>query len=214
MRTLLITIIISLAFLTLAPLSSAYGMVIDIGFNIDKKDNVELTALDIGKGERQRFFDEETGPYQLSIMDSNGDVLDNHSFDVDFWVYSDPPAPLNYSSHRYRLKYYSTAAEIVIEHNGKEIFQRNLSAEGNCTENNICGNSENAFNCFRDCGPSSHDEYCTGLADRVCDPDCNMSEDIDCINTSQQTPFQCLAPAGMIFLLAVAAIRYSFERCK
>jgi len=39
---------------------------------------------------------------------------------------------------------------------------------------------ENNQNCPQDCLPSQEDEYCDGLEDGVCDPDCTSQADPDC----------------------------------
>ena len=198
--------IVFVVLLFLLHIVSAYGKVIDIGFNIDKNDNVQLTALDTGEGERQRFFADETGQYQVLILDSRGDTLDSHFFNVDFWLQSDPPEPLNVSSHSYRLKYYSTADKVLIKHKSDVIFQRSLAAGGTCTENGVCEAGENAFNCFKDCEPSIADGYCTGLADGVCDPDCSKSEDVDCMPATPQSSSTCALPLVLFSLLSAVVI--------
>jgi len=201
---------VMLIMLALLSSSFAYGMVIDMTFEIDKNDRVQLHDLTIGEGEPQRFFNEETGPYEVLLVDSSGEKIDSHSFNTDFWLLSDPPQPLNVSYQDYRLNYSSNADMLLIKHNGTVIFEKKLASQGNCTENGICESNENAFNCYRDCNSSSTDGYCTGLKDGVCDPDCTQSEDPDCIQkVTESPPFNCALPSGMIMLLGAFVITAS-----
>jgi len=126
--------------------------VISIIFDIDKNDNVALTGLDIGDGTRQKFFSDE-GPYELLLLDSDGSRVDGHKFDASFILLSDPPQPLDYSSHSYRLLYSNSTEKIIITHNGKVIFEKSLPNKGSpCNRNGICDSGENGFGCFADCG--------------------------------------------------------------
>jgi len=51
---------------------------------------------------------------------------------------------------------------------------------GPCNYDFVCDPGENRGNCFQDCPPGGKDDYCDGLDDLLCDPDCEMGEDVDC----------------------------------
>ena len=51
---------------------------------------------------------------------------------------------------------------------------------GSCNYDFICEPGENRRNCFQDCPSGGRDGYCDGLDDLLCDPDCEIGEDVDC----------------------------------
>jgi hypothetical protein len=63
-----------------------------------------------------------------------------------------------------------------------------------CNENNICEKNENALACS-DCS-AEHDNYCNPAYDGVCDRDCSLEMDADCVapkqvreRTEEKTPY-------------------------
>jgi len=44
----------------------------------------------------------------------------------------------------------------------------------------ICGAGENYLTCPQDCPSGGEDNYCDGVRDGICDPDCMENEDVDC----------------------------------
>jgi hypothetical protein len=194
--------------------SFAYGLVIDIGFEIDKEDNVRLNNLDIGEGEPQRFFSDANGSYEVLIVDSDGNKLEGTKFDASFWLLSDPPEALDYSDHSYRFKYQNASDKVLIKYRNNIIFKSKLPPVGNCTENGVCEKGENAFGCFRDCDSSSSDGYCSGFVDSICDPDCLANEDEDCVPSSSTEPSTTCAPIFGLIFLSIIAFVCRFERCK
>lgn len=51
-----------------------------------------------------------------------------------------------------------------------------------------CGMPENNQTCPQDCPSGDIDEYCDGLSDKICDPDCGPGEDIDCVSSEKTVP--------------------------
>lgn len=52
-----------------------------------------------------------------------------------------------------------------------------------CNKNKVCeiDKSENYLSCPEDCPSGSADNYCDMVKDGICDPDCEISADVDCI---------------------------------
>ena len=66
---------------------------------------------------------------------------------------------------------------------------------------------EDFLSCPTDCTPSSFDNYCTGLSDRICDPDCLSMEDPDCSLPSSQIDSSDEGKSeGMIFIAAIIIV--------
>jgi hypothetical protein len=185
-------------------LGHALVKVIDIGFAIDRNDTVTMTDLEVAQGEPQRFFGSESGPYELQINDADGLVLSNRSFDMDFWLLSDPPKLMNMSANSFRLEYPSNSKILTIRHGNRTILLMDLPDETPCNNDRLCDAGENAFGCPADCGPDATDGYCTALNDGVCDPDCTKGEDQDCIpkiktiieTTETENPVEAPPPAS------------------
>lgn len=62
------------------------------------------------------------------------------------------------------------------------------------TKESICGDNlcyfleENYGNCPKDCNSGVKDNYCDKVSDGICDPDCNISQDADCVVEGVEFP--------------------------
>lgn len=85
--------------------------------------------------------------------------------------------------------------------------------ENKCVENR-CGNKicesfspydENYKTCKEDCPPGSKDNYCDGVSDGICDPDCKKEEDIDCVKPVATWIYFVIVGiiAGLVFLIII-----------
>ena len=78
----------------------------------------------------------------------------------------------------------------------------------------MCGNSycepkfdENYNTCKIDCPSGSRDEYCDGITDGRCDPDCTAEEDIDCMKPEDNTLTYSIILIVVIGLILAVIIR-------
>lgn len=66
---------------------------------------------------------------------------------------------------------------------GKSLYTEPLTIKVLCNQNKICelDKNENYLTCPQDCPSGSADNYCDMLKDGICDPDCEISADVDCV---------------------------------
>ena len=77
--------------------------------------------------------------------------------------------------------------------NGTEIDEKilmDLNLEETTCGDGTCGIPENYETCPQDCPSGSFDEYCDGIEDDICDPDCTPESDIDCQTTAPPTTIE------------------------
>lgn len=84
------------------------------------------------------------------------------------------------------------------------ICKNNFCIEERCG-NGICESfppyNENYKNCPKDCPSGSKDNYCDGVVDGRCDPDCKEKEDIDCIKPISAWVYFLIAFIILILLI-------------
>ena len=61
-----------------------------------------------------------------------------------------------------------------------QVTKPELEVTEECNNNFICETGENYGNCNNDCPSGSPDNYCDGVEDDICDPDCSQDSDKDC----------------------------------
>jgi putative hemolysin len=92
--------------------------------------------------------------------------------------------------------------------NGTEVFVSKLMGlsfkESTCGDG-ACGISENFKICPEDCPSGDIDDYCDGVADRICDPDCEETGkyDPDCQAPAPTPGFLPIVLAVVIILVAI-----------
>ncbi len=78
-----------------------------------------------------------------------------------------------------------------------------------CNNNTICESDrkENYINCPLDCPSGGQDNYCDGIEDGRCDPDCAVEEDTDCgrTYTPQNTDYTLYV---VLFIIALCIILF------
>jgi len=92
------------------------------------------------------------------------------------------------------VPYYENAALIEIAFDdGKET--RFFIANRLCNNNGVCDAEESTVSCG-DCKPDKPDNVCIAFDDNICDPDCALGVDIDCIRQqTKPTPIPLQTPA-------------------
>ena len=76
------------------------------------------------------------------------------------------------------LPFLENAKTVSFEHGKSILAEEDLGIL--CNNNGECGERENYLSCEEDCPLEKEDEYCTGVADGICDPDCSQGIDPDC----------------------------------
>lgn len=85
--------------------------------------------------------------------------------------------------------------------------------EGRCGDG-TCGFPENYLTCPEDCPSGSVDEYCDGVKDGICDPDCELGEDPDCQAPGPTLGFWLTIVVVVVILAVVAVVAVVLRRRK
>lgn len=79
------------------------------------------------------------------------------------------------------LPYDENAARIEVYNlKNSKVMDIDVSSFADTCGNSICEGHESYESCTRDCSSGSKDDFCDGIQDGVCDPDCSAKTDIDC----------------------------------
>ncbi len=94
-------------------------------------------------------------------------------------TFNDIPVPVREKEHLF-------PATVLLLDNSSRYSSNELKifisepTTGPCNYDFVCDPGENRGNCFQDCPSGGKDDYCDGLDDLLCDPDCEVGEDVDC----------------------------------
>ncbi|MEW6749095.1 MAG: hypothetical protein AB1295_05295 [Candidatus Micrarchaeota archaeon] len=97
-----------------------------------------------------------------------------------------------------KLEYDDSTASLVIREGSSVLLKKELPDGTPCVTDSVCSEGEDAFSCPSDCDGSSQDGYCTGYPDSLCDPDCSLGTDPDCLHDGP-----CCLPACLLLVLAM-----------
>jgi len=91
------------------------------------------------------------------------------------------------------------------------IEKTTTTAKVSCNRNDKCEKrlGENYNTCPQDCSSGGKDEYCDGIEDSICDPDCTEKEDPDC-----EKPKTFLYIYIIVTIIFIAVILYFIMRIK
>jgi putative hemolysin len=81
------------------------------------------------------------------------------------------------------VKFLTGSCAVCMLKNGTEVEVTdlmNLSFKETTCGDGHCGTAEDFGNCPRDCPSGEWDDYCDGVSDGKCDPNCLAGEDPDC----------------------------------
>ncbi|MEK6957736.1 MAG: hypothetical protein AABW99_02045 [archaeon] len=125
---------------------------------------------------------------ELAVFDEKGKKLSENRFNIPEIVY-EPPAPgaaeVPESGAAFEFQaqvgYSDSAAFIkLFDSQGKELDTYAVGYLTNSCGDNVCEMHEDYRSCASDCRSGGKDNYCDGIKDSVCDPDCVQSTDADC----------------------------------
>jgi hypothetical protein len=159
-------------------LSNFTESILEINLLVDNKDKVTTNNISINFGEPLIEMGFGTN-YSLRALDQLNNIVYRKDFDLDFFVFSDPPQPVNETFVYDRIRYNDSLRKIELYHNNSLIFSYNLSF---CNNNSICGPNENFYSCPSDCEPWAKDGICRDVRDYKCDADCSENTDPDCFS--------------------------------
>ena len=135
----------------------------------------------------------ETG-YKLELVSFTNEVLDSFKFEIPLTLFIDGIDPkterltggttqMNKTDFSLRIPYFKNGKTInLYNQNNTKILSIDVGYFAQLCPDNICEPHESYENCPQDCTPTSgqKDDYCDKLADKICDTDCRIEQDIDC----------------------------------
>ena len=159
----------------------------------------------------QGFFNERTsseGAYKLEVISFDGGVLYSERFNFNLNLFSSPlpewfdesgeqiyiPSAeesfivLTETTKELVIPYFPNAKQInVYDEIDKKLLEIPVLQFADTCGNAICEPQESYESCQLDCRSGSADDYCDGVADNICDPDCSVfqSLDSDCIRAAK-----------------------------
>jgi hypothetical protein len=206
-------------------LSFAYSSteeILLIDFTLSRDDSVSLNdmRIEIGTASEAGF-----GSYSLIVFSSDGNVQFSHSFDAIFTAYADPIDPnmgfpvlpgqedmigeygeigLNEIDYIVKVPFNTELSSFQIKKGDNVLYEDLIDI---CNNNGICEpqRGENYLSCYEDCPSGSLDNYCDGIFDNICDPDCiaqgreEMDTDCTCGNgicDPREDSFYCPEDCG------------------
>ncbi|MBI2657946.1 hypothetical protein HYX08_04605 [Candidatus Woesearchaeota archaeon] len=98
-------------------------------------------------------------------------------------IYYNMPENKNYLIY---IPYNENAARIELYNlKNSKIMDIDVSSFANTCGNNFCEEHESHESCTKDCSSGGKDDFCDGLKDGICDPDCSTKTDEDCGGTEK-----------------------------
>ena len=89
------------------------------------------------------------------------------------------------------IPYNKNAARIEMYNpNNSKIMEIDTTSFADTCGNKVCEPYESYESCPRDCKSGSRDDFCDGIKDGTCDPDCSPNTDIDCKSRQSNSTFQ------------------------
>jgi len=112
---------------------------------------------------------------------------------------------------------FSSECALCVLPNGTEVEVAelmNLNFNESVCGDGTCGMPENFKTCPEDCPSGDIDEYCDGVADGICDPDCEESGeyDPDCPEAAPTPSYLPIALAVVILILVVITVSVTLLR--
>jgi hypothetical protein len=171
--------ILALAFL--AQLASS-EIVLTIDLTAQSDGSFEINHLEVAPG-RPSFY-VRPGNYLLRITDEKDNVIVEQKLDLPFYIMTDPPEPVNYSTIYLKVPYSRNMSGVKFYNGTRLMFSEKLEL---CKKDGACDlKRENALTCPADCKPEEPDGICLP-AGGICDPDCAEGVDTDCVSASKGT---------------------------
>ena len=167
------------------------------------RGELKLNSVFVTVAQIQKSVGKNSNTYEAIIEDFNGKTL----YTMFFYInrgFIGPPAiggeqpnyieqdDLNFALI---LPYFKNGSYIKIFSPKKKLLLKvDVSVFANTCGDGVCQRQENYKTCPQDCSSGGKDNYCDKVKDGICDPDCKMGEDPDCVGhlvkptSNQSTP--------------------------
>ncbi len=172
-------------------------------FDITREGKVSMNWLSVIEGSPDQSVD---GNYAAVVLDREGSEISRTKFSVSFYM-SGTYEELSQRTVMMKIPYREDAYAVQIQKNGAMIFSYPIGSV--CDSNLKCEGNENYASCSSDCQSGGRDNYCDGVQDGRCDPDCAVSGDVDCAGATTgaaETVGKGISPLLVAGVAAVAVI--------
>jgi len=154
------------------------------------EDNNFIADAYVGEG----FISNLAGNYHYFLMSNDNKVLDTFTFGVqetfEYHTHTQSGSPEDITTGFYQSEvkdnlitaaYFPTGNLIRLTNpDGATLAEIDVSRFADFCGDNICQDQESYESCQLDCPSGGKDDYCDGVLDNICDPDCLIEQDIDC----------------------------------
>lgn len=165
--------------------SFTFAEKIEFDLNIGQNNEINIEGAKVLRGEYSDI--EGEGNYTIILYNNKEKV-----FEEKFFVTFMSTADLIIDEYDYVIKSVIVPKiefeEIVIKKEN-EIFRKNIKGLF-CNKDKVCNNYENAISCPNDCKMNQIDGVCVKDKDGVCDPDCVIGVDYDCLEINEKEKFE------------------------
>jgi len=130
-----------------------------------------LTFNSISLKEVERTVDyTDTSGFQIKLK--SFDDLDLEKIHYDMQSNRNYQIYLPYNKEASRIEVYNPS--------NSKVMDIEVASFSDTCGNNVCEDHESYESCTKDCSSGSKDDFCDGIDDGICDPDCIQKNDADC----------------------------------
>lgn len=130
----------------------------------------------------------QTGNYHYDVLSFENKVLFTSRFEIrtDFSVpdiESTEPIEIHLEKQDISLEipYFENGKSIdIYDSKNNKVHSVDVGYFTDTCDNSVCEAHESYENCPKDCPSGEKDDYCDGIEDNICDPDCSEEQDVDC----------------------------------
>ncbi len=161
-----IILYITLMFLLVNIANAEKYFVLDVNHIID---SVTFNSISLKEIDRTIKYNGKSGFLIKTVSFENTEINSiyyNMSENQNYLVY------IPYSKNAAKIEMYNIK--------NSKIMDIDVSSFSNTCGNSICEEHESYESCTADCSSGSKDDFCDGISDGICDPDCSLKTDIDC----------------------------------
>jgi hypothetical protein len=206
--------ILLIMFAFLPSVSLAENILYIVG-TVYPNDSVEINQLNIVPGIPTRYI--LPGNYRIDLRSEGGQLIASRNISVKFFLYADPPIPVNQSIVMMRVPYNPKMKTLEVYHGENKIYSLDIEL---CNYDSLCQSlQENLISCPSDCPPNQKDGLCLNRPDGLCDPDCFEGVDPDCNKApdnarSNKPPISAYIVLGTTAIIAGILIIWNIRKLK
>lgn len=159
-------IYVILMFLLVSNANAEKYFVLDVNHMLG---SVTFNSVNLREIDRTVKYTDKSGFLVKTVSFNNLDIEKiyyNMSENKNYLIY------IPYNENAVRIDMYN-------QKNSK-IMELDASSFSNTCGNKACEGHESYESCAKDCNSGSRDDFCDGISDNICDPDCSPKTDADC----------------------------------